>query len=102
MVDRSPSIRRLHLPMRHPEDLIPHLAGREAHWKPGFSAHALATSWFTAGGLPASVRSVLATRPDFASAELVDAFLERKVDLPDGRRPSQTDLLAILGLVDRI
>lgn len=96
MVDRT---MRLNIPMRDPADVVPHLAKGQAHWKPGYSAHALATTWFAANGLPERVRTLLAGSPQFAGAELVDAILERCTDLQDGARgPSQTDLLAIVGV----
>jgi Domain of unknown function (DUF6946) len=40
----------------------------------------------------------LRSHPAFQSAELVDAFMERQVDLGSEGRPSQTDLLAVVGL----
>jgi hypothetical protein len=40
--------------------------------------------------------------PLFSTATLLDAFLERSVDLGDGERPSQTDLMAIVRLEDRL
>lgn len=88
---------RLHVPARSPRDVIPFLAGGEAHWREGCSAHALATTWMAQPGLPRAVRQLLDTADQFAGAELVDGFFERQTDLGDGRRgPSQTDLLAIL------
>ncbi len=84
----------LYVPMRRAEDVVPHLAA-ESHWRDGYSAKALATSWFGAGGFPGAVRSALATNPATEELALIDGFFERKVDLGDGRRPSQTDLLAI-------
>lgn len=78
---------------------MPHLGKGAAHWKPGYSAHALASSWFAANGLPRSVRQLLDGSLAFAGAELLDAFFERSTDLGDGLRgPSQSDLLAVLGL----
>ncbi len=88
--------------MRPPRDVIPHLARGEAHWRPGYSAHAAATSWFDANDLPPPVRTVLETNPKFAGTQLIDAFLERSTDLGDGYRPSQTDILVLLGLPDEI
>src|SRR3954468_5419089 len=88
-------IPRLHVPMLRAEDLIPHLGQKDFHWKPGRSAHALATVWFQANGIPARVREVLGAHPSYAALELVDGFFERQIELGDGRRPSQTDLLAI-------
>lgn len=88
--------------MRQPEDVIPHL-GKLHHWKQGRSAKALADSWFSANDIPVAVRHLLDQAPEFAGCGLVDGWLERSTDLGDGRgTASQTDLLAILGLADRI
>lgn len=105
-------ISQLHLPMRRPEDVIPFL-GSPGHWRDGRSAKLVAESWFAAKdrpelyGLPEMVRVTLGRCPPdqvsrFAEAELVDAFLERCIELGDGSRPSQTDVLAILRLPDEI
>jgi hypothetical protein len=91
---------RLHLPMRRPEDVIPFL-GKPTHWKEGRSAKSLADAWFQANGIPEDVQAVLDQAPEYRSAVLVDAFLERCTSLDDGRAtPSQTDLLAILDARD--
>ena len=88
---------RLHVPVRGPEDVILHLARGELHWKAGCSAHALATSWFSANGLPAAVKTVLDSCDPFTSSTLLEAFFERETDLRDGLgRGSQTDLLALV------
>jgi len=93
---------RLSLPLLAPENVIPHL-GSPIHWKQGRSAKALADSWFQANGLPERVRQVLDQAAEFRGAELVDAWLEKCTDLNDGRATAtQTDLLAVLGLGDRI
>jgi hypothetical protein len=105
-------ISQLHLPMRRPEDVIPYL-GSPGHWRDGRSAKLVAESWFAAKdrpelyGLPEMVRVTLGRGPPdqvsrFAAAELVDAFLERSIELGDGSRPSQADLIAILRLPDEI
>jgi hypothetical protein len=91
------SLPRVHVPITRPEDVIPHL-GSPTHWQPGRSAKCVADSWFCANGIPQSVATVLEGDPVFRSATLIDAFLERGVDLGDGARPSQTDLMAIVGL----
>lgn len=90
---------RIHVPITRPEDVVPHL-GSPTHWQPGRSAKCVAESWFGANGIPQSVAMILATDPMLATATLVDAFLERAVDLGDGARPSQTDLMAVVGLQD--
>jgi hypothetical protein len=95
-------IARLHLPLVEPEDVVRHLGHQERHWKAGRSAHALTQVWAKENGLPRSIRSILQAHPTFMSAELIDGFLERQVDLGSTGRPSQTDLLAIIGLETRI
>ena len=79
-----------------PEDVIPHLAKQERHWKRGYSAYELAHSWINAGDIPAPVRSVMDTCPDYAGATLVEGLFEREVDLRTPGRRSQTDLLAFV------
>jgi hypothetical protein len=91
-------IARLHLPLIEPEDVVRHLGHQERHWKAGRSAHALTHMWAKENGLPRSIRSILQAHPTFRSAELIDGFLERQVDLGSAGRPSQTDLLAVIGL----
>ena len=81
-----------------PEDVIPHLAKQELHWKKGYSAYELAHSWVNADDIPPSVRSVLDSCPDYAGAHLVEGLFERDVDLRTPGRRSQTDLLAFVNL----
>ena len=95
-------ITRLHLPLTEPEDIVRHLGHQEQHWKAGRSAHALTLLWAKENGLPRSIRSILQAHPTFQSAELIDGFLERQVDIGSAGRPSQTDLLAIIGLEQHI
>lgn len=95
-------ISRLHVPLIEPEDVVRHLGKQEWDWKEGRSAHALANLWHSANALPATIKSILASHPIFRSAELIDAFLERQVDLGTAGRHSQTDLLAIVGLEDQL
>jgi len=93
---------RIAVPLLKPNDVIPHL-GKPTHWKQGRSAKAVADSWFAANDLPPRVRAVLEQAPEFRGAELIDAWLERSTDLGDGRgTPSQTDLLAVLGVGDEL
>lgn len=93
-------IPRLYVPLLEPEDVVRHLGKQEKHWKAGRSAHALASLWFSQNALPPKIGAVLSGHPAFQSAELVDAFLERKVDLKTEGRPSQTDLLAVISVND--
>ncbi len=82
-----------------PEDVIPYLAKQEGHWKRGYSAYELAHAWVNADDIPAPVRSVLDTCPDYAGAALVEGLVERDVDLRTPGRRSQTDVLAFVKLV---
>lgn len=95
-------VRRPYLPMRQPKDVVPYL-GAEHHFRDGRSAKLIAESWFSAGdNLPEIVRWTLDQVPRLREAELVDSFLERCIELGDGLRPSQADVLAILGLAGEL
>jgi hypothetical protein len=97
------SLNRIHLPMRRPEDVIPHLGKGELHWREGYSAKAVCESWFNANDVPFSVRRVLENAEEYQGAQLIDAWLERCTYLPWGRgNPTQTDLLAVLGIGDEL
>lgn len=67
-----------------------------SHWRTGFSARSLASSWEAADGFPAEVESVLARTAQFAQPQLLLALPEHKVMLPGGSRASQTDLFALV------
>ncbi len=95
--------RRLHVPLVNPEDVIPHLAMKEQHWREGYSAQELAVAWSASGkDFPRAVRAVLETAPEYAQAELVDGFFEREVELGSPGRNSQTDLMVVVGLKDEL
>lgn len=92
-------LRRLHVPLTKPEDIIPHLAKQEQHWRSGYSAQELVLSWSKArNGFPPEVRVVLDGSTEFKNAELVDGFFEREVDLGTPGRNSQTDLMVVAGI----
>lgn len=92
-------IRRLHVPLTQPKDIIPHLAKQDAHWRSGYSAQELATTWAHAGtDFPERVRELLNTAPEYVGAQLVDGFFEREVDLGTPGRNSQTDLMVVAGI----
>lgn len=91
-------IRRVHVPLQEPEDIIPHL-GAPHHWREGRSAKCLIDQWWNANDFPSSVRSILEQTPEWRDAKLLDAFAERCTNLGDGRPShSQSDLLAVVGL----
>ena len=87
--------------MLRPEDVIPHL-GKPYHWADGRSAKLIAKSWFEANALPIMVEHTLRQTARFSSVELIEACLEKCIDLRDGRKPSQADVLAILGIGDEL
>jgi hypothetical protein len=92
-------LRRLHVPLIRPEDVIPHLAKQELHWKSGFSAKELAIAWANGhNDFPQSVRQVLDTAAEYSKAELIDGFFEREVELGSPGRNSQTDLMVVVAL----
>lgn len=76
------------------------LAEPDRHWRKGYSACELATSWVRANDIPRPVRRVLDTCPPYLGADLIEGFFEREVDLRTPGRPSQTDLLALVRLRD--
>ena len=96
---RTSMIRRLHVPLLKPDDVIPHLAKPDLHWKSGYSAQELAITWFqSSNDFPPSVRAALSAVPEYSDAELVDGFFEREIELGSPGRNSQADLLVITGL----
>ncbi|NQU59042.1 MAG: hypothetical protein HQ513_17560 [Rhodospirillales bacterium] len=86
--------------LRAPTDIIPHLARGELHWKKGYSACELATSWVSAGDIPANVRTVLDQNFVYENARFVEGFFERSVDLRTPGFPSETDLMVIVATAD--
>jgi hypothetical protein len=75
---KTNAVPRLHVPLRQPEEIIAHL-GKPSHWKERRSGQLTAQTWHSADGLPASIAALLATRPEFVGAELVEGFLEKAV-----------------------
>ena len=82
-------------PLSKPEDVRQHLAKPDRHWRKGYSAMELATSWIEAGGFPGPVQAVLGRCPAYAGAELIEGLFEHQVDLGTRGRPSQTDLMVL-------
>ncbi len=82
-------------PITRPEDVIPHLAKRDRHWKKGRSAYELAYAWVGSDGFPDDVSAVLEMIPAFAGATLIEGFFEKETDLETPGRSSQTDLLVL-------
>ena len=74
------------------------LADPQKHWKPNYSAQAVAETWEKANGVPDEIARVLQESNDggFRNASLAIAIPEYKVDLAGGTRPSQNDVFAVL------
>lgn len=68
------------------------LADKEKHWREGYSAHAVATTWEGARGFPEEISNLFGTAPALANIQPLLAIPEHKVPLPGGARASQTDL----------
>lgn len=91
-------IRRVHIPLKRPEDIIPYL-GAPHHWREGRSAKCLIDQWWNANDIPLSIKAMLDQAPEWSDAKLIDAFAERCTNLGDGRPShSQSDLLAVVEL----
>ncbi len=82
-------------PINRPEEIIPHLAGGEKHWRKGRSAYELAYSWMFSVGIPETVQGVLHSSDPSRSTVLLEGHFERETEIPGRGKPSQTDLLAL-------
>lgn len=104
MTDPKPAsanaVSSFQIPIEKPDEIIPRLGKQEKHWKVGRSAYELSNAWMNAGGIPPSVRAVLAKAPEWASATLLEGIFEHETEIPGKGRPSQTDLLALVMLND--
>jgi len=80
-----------------PEDWQNQLAEPNKQWKTGHSAKALAYCWMEAGGFPSSVKRVFqkSEYSVFNDIEFLVGFVEHKVPLLGGVRPSQNDILVL-------
>src|SRR3954462_4971455 len=86
---------RVFVPARSLDDWQSLLADPDLHWKPGYSAMALANCWQSAEGFPASVGSVFESSPALRGVALLVAIPEHRVALPGRGRDSQTDLFVV-------
>ena len=84
-------------PITEPENVIRYLAKQERHWREGYSAYELTHSWVRAKGIPEPVAEVLHQSEEFRRVELIEGLFEKETDLRTPGRPSQTDLLALVG-----
>ena len=75
---------------RGPEDWRDRLTKPVLHWKPRHSAMETALAWENASGLPDEIAAL------FPDAQLIQAIAEFPVALPGGKRPSFTDVFALI------
>ncbi|MFZ4072065.1 MAG: DUF6946 family protein [Caulobacterales bacterium] len=87
-------------PLLAPASVQPLLRDPTLHWKKGRSAYEGAHTWVTAnlqtpGGWPEEVRELLASSPDWATAEVVTGFFEHATALDTAQRPTNSDLMIV-------
>jgi hypothetical protein len=93
-------LKRIVVPTQSAEDWKRLLAKPDLHWKTGYSAKTLALSWEAAHPhVPPEIAAALSSagNPLLSCLDLLLAVPEYQVDLPGGQRPSQTDVLALMG-----
>ncbi len=90
--------KRILIPTESIADWKSFLAEPEKQWRPGYSAMMTAQSWENAAGLPPEIASAFARSEGnyFNNLDLLIAIPEYKTDLKGGRRPSQSDVFALL------
>jgi len=86
-------------PLDSPEQVRLLLRDPETQWKRGRSAFETATAWIAARGIPPKVAHVLGQAQEWQDVELVAGFFEHPTALDTQVAPSQTDLMAVCGLV---
>lgn len=93
---------RMYIPTVDTQDWKRLLAKPDKHWKTGFSACTLAHCWQESDGFPPCAMKAFENSriKEFASLGLLAAFPEHKVDLPGGRRASQSDLFVLASAAD--
>lgn len=79
-----------------PEDWRTKLAKPETQWRDGFSAKELADAWQGANGFPSIIKNNLLNSSLVKNdIKFIQGIPEYKVDLPGGKRASQTDLFVL-------
>ncbi len=90
-------MKQIFVPTHGPDTWRELLADPVKHWRRGFSARTLAHAWERANGFPPEVRRAFqkADLRELRTIEMLLAIPEHQVDLPGGRRPSQTDVFVL-------
>jgi hypothetical protein len=83
---------RILVPAVSTEDWRRLLAEPDRHWRPGYSAQAIAHCWQEADGFPEEVDALWSGCAQFESLELLIAIPEHQVPLPGGDTASQNDV----------
>jgi hypothetical protein len=87
----------IYIPTSSADDWRKFLAEPEKQWRSGYSAKELAECWENAHGFPEEIQNLFATSNHQAlnKLELLLAIPEYRVNLLDGKRPSQNDLFVL-------
>lgn len=88
---------QIYIPTQSADDWKPLLASPEKHWKPGYSAYALAHCWQSAKGFPPEIAQLFQTtaHEPFQDIQPLLAIPEHKVALPGRGTASQNDLFVL-------
>jgi len=88
---------RIYVPTTSAEDWRELLAEPDKQWRSGYSAKELAECWEESSGFPNEIQELFLSSENqiFRELELMLAIPEYKVNLPDGKRPSQNDLFVL-------
>lgn len=89
----TPRMSRILVPTESLEDWQKLLSDPVKHWKKGHSAMAVAKCWEASNGLPAEISGIFGME-----AQLILAIPEHQVPIPGGKRPSQCDVFALVGM----
>ncbi|WP_409191920.1 DUF6946 family protein [Bradyrhizobium sp. RDM4] len=84
-------MRKIYVPTLGPRSWQALLADPVKHWRPGYSAQAIAHCWEASDGLPTEIATLFG-----GNAELLIAIPEHKVSLGDAGTESQTDVFALV------
>lgn len=87
----------IYIPTVSADDWRKLLAEPDKHWRSGYSAKTLAECWEQSNGFPVEFQRLFSSAGNqaFAELELLLAIPEYRVDLTDGKRPSQNDLFVL-------
>lgn len=94
---------KIYVPINSIEEWKKLLADPAKHWRMGYSARTMATSWFAADGFPPEISALFKNSgfPAFGSVTPLIIIPEHKVSLlPRSGHPSQNDLFVLAKATD--